>query len=219
MLTKFFFPRVAATNFPKEENKLSQKIRRRERFDSVLYSTRHCGLSLCTDGAMLPRRPRMHKTEVPPAAAVCPPLQPNAFCALSPDGCVNYKSFEKRSIWHLRHPPSPPPLPHPTDAFPFVFVLLRTLRPTEARGGRSRDVLCRGIITTQPLAFLRLGGREEVIYWQRKAAVSRRVLIHQRAEHQVCAERHAQCTVRRIILQNLALPCSPFLFSSLLFFF
>lgn len=152
---------------------------------------------------MLPRRPRMHKTEVPPAA-VCPPLQPNAFCALSPDGCVNYKSFE--------NPRSPSPQPHPTDAFTFVFVLLRTLRPTEARCGRSRDVLCRGIITTQPLAFRWLEGREEVIYWQRKAAVSRRVLIHQRAEHQVCAERHAQCTVRRIILQNLALPCSSFLF-------
>lgn len=62
------------------------------------------------------------------------------------------------------------------------------------------------------------GWREEKIYRRRKAAFTRRVLIHQRAEHQVHDERHVQCSVHPIILQNLVVPCCSSHFSLFSFY-
>lgn len=167
---------------------------------------------------MLLRWPRMHKTNVPPASFCLPSSW--TLSVLSPRWMCELKEF-----WEALHlacqastpaPPTLPKLPDPTDVFHLRLCLAANISPTKTRRGWSRDVLCHAIITTQPLAFRWLEGREEVIYWQRKAAFSRRVLIHQRAEHQVCDKHHVQCTVRRISLQNLVLPCCSFL--SLSFF-
>lgn len=181
----FFFSSVAATCLVGKkrnwkEKKKTAKPQRWELFDSVLFSLKHC--------AILLRWPRRHKTNVPPATFRLPSSW--TLSVLSPRWMCELKEF-----WDALHlacqastpdPPYTPQTPRPHRRFQLRLCLAANIRPTKTRRGRSRDVLCHAIITTQPLAFRWLEGRQEVIYWQRKAAFSRRVLIHQRAEHQVC---------------------------------